>query len=33
VLEGNQSSMFSNGATEILLALAKHVFPERFAIK
>jgi D-alanyl-D-alanine carboxypeptidase len=33
VLEGNQSSMFSNGATEILLALAKHLFPERFAIK
>jgi D-alanyl-D-alanine carboxypeptidase len=33
VLEGNQSSMFSNGATEILLALAKHLFPERFATK
>jgi D-alanyl-D-alanine carboxypeptidase len=31
VVEGNQSSMFSNGATEVLLALAKHLFPERFA--
>jgi D-alanyl-D-alanine carboxypeptidase len=31
VLEGNQSSMFSNGATEILLTLAKQLFPERFA--
>jgi len=33
VLEGNQSSMFSNGATEILLGVAKHLFPERFATK
>jgi D-alanyl-D-alanine carboxypeptidase len=33
VLEGNQSSNFSNAATEILLALAKHLFPERFAGK
>lgn len=31
VREGNQSSMFSNGATEILLTLAKQLFPERFA--
>jgi D-alanyl-D-alanine carboxypeptidase len=31
VLEGNQSSNFSNAATEILLALAKQLFPERFA--
>ena len=31
VIEGNQSSSFSNAATEILLTLAKHLFPERFA--
>jgi D-alanyl-D-alanine carboxypeptidase len=31
VLEGNQSSNFSNAATEILLALAKQLFPKRFA--
>jgi D-alanyl-D-alanine carboxypeptidase len=33
VLEGNQSSMFSNGATEILLTLARHLFPDRFATR
>jgi D-alanyl-D-alanine carboxypeptidase len=31
VIEGNQSSNFSNAATEILFALAMQLFPERFA--
>jgi hypothetical protein len=31
VIEGNQSSNFSNAATEIHFALAMQLFPERFA--
>ena len=33
VVEGNQASNFSNQSAEILFALAKHLFPEHFAVQ